>query len=553
MDKKTVIALLLVGLVLLVWPLYMKKVVGIKTSAPVSVDSTGVRKSEAVAQPDKPVQEQVLSTVPQKQTGTTVTARPETLLFVNTDLFRGYLSSLGGGTLVNWELDESRLKDKSAQGKPPVWIKLVPDSVQGNLAVVPLADASALQVNHRLVKDSTWEQGGKKHRLVRFAHAFNKKESIEKEFVFIDGSFTFDMRVRMVGEGNQSVWREGYQVQWMSGFLPTENNVKDENTYYQAFALQGGELVKAKANGTGSWEGVTQWMALRSKYFLMAMVPRKPQSRAVEMVETKDKIGSANWKSFDLRLVMPYEGLKGETGEFTVYLGPMDYQELRRIGFGLDKLMNFGMIIIKPFSIAFLYTLQFIYHLIHSYGWAIVIFSILIKIALYPLTKKSLQSMRDMQSLQPKIAALKEKFKDDSQKLNQETMRMYKQHGVNPLGGCLPFILQMPILFALFNLFRTTIMLRKASYLGIIKDLSAPDEIIRFGTTGVNILPVLMGVTMIIQQRMTPQDPKQKMMAYFMPVFMIFIFYNLSAGLNLYYLIFNILSIAQDMYIKRKK
>lgn len=211
--------------------------------------------------------------------------------------------------------------------------------------------------------------------------------------------------------------------------------------------------------------------------------------------------------------------------------------------------MNFGWLIIQPFSIAFFYTLQFLYQFLRSYGWAIIVFSIIIKILLFPLTRKSMQSMREMQEIQPKIKALQEKLKKDPQRLNQETMKLYKEHGVNPMGGCLPLLLQMPVLFALFNLFRTTIMLRQASFLGVIHDLSAPDAILG----GVHLLPILMGVTMIFQQRLSPQDPKQKAMAYFMPIFMVVIFYNLSSGLNLYYFMFNILSIIESVITKRHK
>ena len=213
--------------------------------------------------------------------------------------------------------------------------------------------------------------------------------------------------------------------------------------------------------------------------------------------------------------------------------------------------MNFGWPIIRPSSIAFYYTLKFLHDkVVYNYGWAIIILAILIKIILYPLTRKSYKSMRAMQSLQPKITALKEKYKDDPQKLNQETMKLYKKEGVNPMGGCLPLLLQMPVLFALFNLFRTTIMLRQASFLGgLITDLSAPDGILG----GFNLLPILMGITMIIQQRLSNQDPKQKAMAYFMPIFLVFIFFNLSSGLNLYYLMFNLITIAQELLIKNEK
>ena len=231
-------------------------------------------------------------------------------------------------------------------------------------------------------------------------------------------------------------------------------------------------------------------------------------------------------------------------------MGPMDYETLKAMDVKLDRLMNFGMPLIKVFSIPFYYALQALHKVVGNYGWAIIIFAIVIKVILYPLTRKSFKSMKAMQALQPKIQALQEKYKGDPQKLNQETMKLYKEEGVNPMGGCLPMLLQMPILIALFNLFRTTIMLRQAPFL-MIKDLSAPDALIPLAG-GINILPILMGVTMIIQQKMTVTDPKQKMMAYMMPIMFLFFFYRVSAGLNLYYLIFNLVTIAQEMIVKKK-
>jgi len=246
--------------------------------------------------------------------------------------------------------------------------------------------------------------------------------------------------------------------------------------------------------------------------------------------------------------------LRQETEEswFTLYMGPIDYQELKAHGANLEKMMNFGWVIIKPFSIAFYYVLQYIRGIVGNYGWAIIIFAIMIKIALYPLTRKSFQSMRKMQALQPKISALKEKYKNDQQKVTKATMALYKEEGVNPMGGCLPMVLQMPVLFALFNLFRTTIMLRQASF-GLISDLSAPDAMISLGGSSIHVIPILMGATMIIQQKLSMQDPKQKAMAYMMPIFFTFMFYRFSSGLNLYYLVFNVVTIAQELIVKKRK
>jgi YidC/Oxa1 family membrane protein insertase len=252
-------------------------------------------------------------------------------------------------------------------------------------------------------------------------------------------------------------------------------------------------------------------------------------------------------------LSIPFSKSQYDTSRLLLYFGPVDYHLLKAHNVALEKNMNFGWTIIRPFSIAFMYTLEFLHKIVGNYGWAIIIFAILIKVLMNPLTKKSMDSMKKMQALQPKIEVLREKYKNDPQKLNAETMKLYKTQGINPLGGCLPVVLQMPILFALFNLFRMTIMLRQAPFLGIIKDLSAPDRIIPIGQSAINVLPILMSISMITQQRLTVQDPKQKFTTYFMSVFMIYIFYNLSAGLNLYYFIFNVLQIAQELYIRNKK
>lgn len=160
--------------------------------------------------------------------------------------------------------------------------------------------------------------------------------------------------------------------------------------------------------------------------------------------------------------------------------------------------------------------------------------------------------MRSMSTLQPKLKALKEKHAKDPQKLNKATMALYKEEGVNPMGGCLPMLIQMPLLFALFQVFRSTIELRGAPFMLWITDLSAPDTLFEIGGFPINILPLLMGISMLLQQRMTPttgQAGQQKQMMYFMNIFFIFIFYKFPSGLNLYYTLFNVLTILQQKYL----
>lgn len=199
---------------------------------------------------------------------------------------------------------------------------------------------------------------------------------------------------------------------------------------------------------------------------------------------------------------------------------------------------------------------QFINSFIPNYGFVLIIFSIIIKIVVYPLTKSSYQSMKKMQALQPKIAELKEKLKDDPQKMNKETMKLYSTYGINPAGGCLPMLLQMPIFVALWGMFQSAIDLRQQPFVSWITDLSQPDVIFSLGTKlplvgiqEISGLAVLMGVTTFVQQKMTVKDPKQQALVYMMPIMLTLLFMSFPSGLNLYYFMFNVLSIAQQYYI----
>ena len=194
---------------------------------------------------------------------------------------------------------------------------------------------------------------------------------------------------------------------------------------------------------------------------------------------------------------------------------------------------------------------------IPNYGLVLILFSVLVKIVVFPLTKKSYQSSKEMQALQPEIAKLKEKYKNNPQKLNKATIGLYKERGVNPLGGCLPILIQMPLLISLFQVFRSTIELRGAHFVGWITDLSAPDVVFRLPFSvplygdGVAILPLIMGVTMFIQQKMMPTQAsgQQVFMSYFMTGFFVLLFNGFPSGLNLYYTLFNVLTILQQKYL----
>jgi len=226
------------------------------------------------------------------------------------------------------------------------------------------------------------------------------------------------------------------------------------------------------------------------------------------------------------------------------------------MGVGLENTLSFGVAPIRFISRAVLFSLVALYGVIPNYGIVLIIFSVIVKLLVYPLTKKSYQSMKAMQVLQPEVTSIRDKYKGDPQKLNQATMKLYKERGVNPLGGCLPMLLQMPLLFALFIVFRSTIELRGAPFVLWISDLSQPDALIPLPFSlplygdQISLLPLLMGVSMFVQQKMTtsPVNPQQKMMTQFMSVFFVVLFNQFPSGLNLYYTLFNVFTIVQQKY-----
>ena len=237
-------------------------------------------------------------------------------------------------------------------------------------------------------------------------------------------------------------------------------------------------------------------MRLESLYFISAFIPK--ESALVEktiLSSSFDSLETYNASFFVFT---------NQPSSFSLYLGPLEYDRISELGVNLDVVMDFGWSFIRPISKGVLYFLKAIHGYVPNYGVVLIIFSFVIKLIVYPLTKKSYQSTAAMQTIQPEINELRDKYKNNPQKLNQATMQLYKKKGVNPLGGCLPMFLQMPLLFALFQVFRTTIELRSEPFIWWIKDLSAPDTVIHLPFTipiygdQVSVLPIFFLTTYFI-------------------------------------------------------
>jgi YidC/Oxa1 family membrane protein insertase len=282
------------------------------------------------------------------------------------------------------------------------------------------------------------------------------------------------------------------------------------------------------------------WGGFQNTYFLFALVPQKSEGTSLIMKKVSET-------SADLRMGGPKASLAPQTKfnqSYAMYLGPKDLDILKSFGSDLDKALDFGWfdVVAKPM----LYAMKFFYKYLGNYGLAIILLTIIIKILFWYPTHISYKSMKEMKKLQPEMAKLKEKFKDDKEKLNKEMMELYRRYKVNPMSGCLPIAIQIPIFFALYKVLLYSIEIRHAPFYWWIQDLSAQDPYY--------ISPILMGASMFIQQWMTPTagDPTQAKMMLVMPVVFTFMFLTFPTGLVIYWLFNNLLSIGQQIYINKQ-
>jgi YidC/Oxa1 family membrane protein insertase len=296
--------------------------------------------------------------------------------------------------------------------------------------------------------------------------------------------------------------------------------------------------------------GPFEWVAIKSKYFLQAVLAL---DAATPRFGGALAVGGPRPGRFQTD-VMLVTSLPVPDGRFrhSVYVGPQEFRRLARIGHDLEDVNPYGWIlrpIIRPFANFIVRILLWMHEALSlSYGWVLILFGLLVRALLWPLNQKAMRSSTAMQVIQPELKALQERYKKDPQKLQQEMMRLYKEHGVNPLGGCLPLLIPMPVLFALFFVFANTIEFRGVSFLWL-PDLSRADPYY--------IIPLFMGVSMFalswLGQRGLPPNPQARMMMYVMPVMFTFLFLNFSSGLNLYYAVSNVASLPQQWLISRER
>ncbi len=380
--------------------------------------------------------------------------------------------------------------------------------------------------------------------------------TVEKVFTFSSDTYLIDMDVIVKNSSNMPL-KDALKIT-----LPYRLS-KDKSSTAQFGAHGPMALINTKLEEVdiddiaekNTFPGTIEWIGNSGRYFISALVPVTPSEAKLKLTQDGELIDTAYIRSMDR-----IDPEQQATLSFHLYMGPKSLKILSTYDNNLKKSINFGWfdILAKPCLIG----MNLIHDIIPNYGIAIILLTLLIKLIFWPLGSKSYKSMNDMKRLQPLMMELREKYKDDKQRMNQEVMGLYKTYKVNPMSGCLPMIVQMPIFFALYRMLYQAIELRHAPFMGWITDLSAPDRLFSFDFTvpfmqapyGIPVLTIIMGGSMFLQQKMSPTtgDPTQAKMMMLMPIFMTVIFVNFPAGLVLYWLVNNVLSIGQQYYIQKK-
>lgn len=584
MDRNSIIGFVLIGVILVVWLYFQNKNSTEKEKqqqqTQQQVDTT--KKTQQVDTTKKQQQQQTtIDTVKKTPDDTTKPVQPvsekygalfgkfekgeDKVIMIETDKFYAEFSTKGG-SLIKYEVKGFKTWD----GFP---VQLLQLNKGGELNILFTSTEGKLINTKDLYFTSTykaWEKvtvsGSDEYKFTFEMPVDTNGAKIVKTYTVKNGSYMFGVEVDLQNS-SRFISNFEYQFAWENSLKLTEFRSDAEGGHAHAFAEMNDEIevldvTKKEEPIKSDLNGNTDWVASRIKYFSVFLIPQGKKADGSYITGNYYELPNHGFeKDYSIALKMLVKNDKSEKNKFDVYLGPVDYEILKSYNMGLEKTMRFSLdFLVRPIAQYFILPLfLFLHKFISNWGLVIIIFSIIMKVILTPFTRFQNKSMKKMGELQPKMNAIREKYKDDPQKQQQMMMKLYKEEKINPAGGCLPLLLQMPILYALFGVFSSTIELRQANFMLWIHDLSVPDVILQlpfkiplFGIDYLSGLALLMGITMFLQQKMTVKDPSQKAMVYVMPIMLTFLFTTLPAGLNLYYFMFNVLSITEQYFITKK-
>lgn len=443
-----------------------------------------------------------------------------------------------GAVPVRWDLKTYTVQDDSL--KKPVF--MVPSK---RLSEMPL-QISFEDSDFYYPKDAMYELIEEGRGVLKYRWA-SKEVAIEKEFSLGDTGYDVNLDITITNLSKSSV-DEKLSIGWSASINPSKKGgflsfLKRPSDIKIPIYLLNNKVEKennpAKIEEMELKSGNVYWTGIEDRYFLAAILPRE---QGVDLGVKLAKFNENKTDNFYSGIVFPEDSIsKGlnKVYKFSVYAGPKEMHLLKSMGRELDKAIDYGWFTV--IAVPILYVLKFLHSIVHNYGIAIILLTIMIKILLYPISKKSMKSMKAMKDLQPAIKALRDKYKDNKERLNVEMMQLFKSRKVNPMSGCLPMVLQFPVYIALYRVLWNSIELYQTPFFWFYKDLSQADPYY--------IMPVLLGVAMFVQQKMTPTataDPAQQKMMMMMPLmFSVFLAF-LPVGLVLYILVNTLITILQQ-------
>ncbi|HOD65452.1 MAG TPA: membrane protein insertase YidC [candidate division Zixibacteria bacterium] len=561
MDKKTIIIVVILGaIIIFYYPIL--QFLGLyeppRPSSPgTAPDSTAAVDSSAPVPVIKPEAVQEVTVKPQPVAEIPADTVGADTIAVETEFYRILLSTRGGGP-VSIQLKEYTYIGGANVEMLPECEAATPNAVfaGGTFSTAALPFQASLAPGRYSVARETLP--------ISFTYTNPGGGIIRKTYFFYPDQYHYDLTLT-VEDTRALGFERSYTLWWNTPLGITESQARADYSAMQAVTMQGGSratLDEFHDNQLAqSLDGYTEWVGVRNKFFSAILIPRSREAQAAVAEGSKQMLATPEGRIEQRRItagaVMTFAGVETISDSFTVYAGPLDYLRMDDYGVDLEDMLDIGTMpffgaILKPFAIAVMWLLPKLHDIVPNYGLVIILFAVLVKIITLPLSLKQFKSMQAMRDLAPKLEDLKKRYKDDNQGLQRETMKLYKEHGVNPMSGCLVMLPQMPLMIAMFRVFQATILLRHEPLFWFVTDLSR-------GASGLTdpyiILVVLMVVTQMLSSLLTMSGggQQQKMLTYIFPIMLGFFLYSLPSGLIIYWTAFSVLAVVDWLVFRRNR
>ena len=550
MEKRAILAFILSFLVLLVWMQFSARKPVDQIDSNELIEERAEQKAQPADQITTQNQADQNSKMEEKVLTDNIPSEIEREIKVETPFYIATFSNRGP-SLTGFSLKKYRTTVEP--DSPPVELFTAQEHVKKYISLYfnnqDLVDGNNL--TYTTDEDSFALSNGQTSKELSFRYVTTYGLTVEQIYTFSPDSYDIGLNIKITNQTGSTI---------NGNIKAVINNLPMKKAKYYSFIGSAvnvdnklEELDAGDLEDNPEFSGNIDWIAYENDYFISAVIPEENKGAKYTGILQPSGVITGTLFSPVMEIFPSTEITK----KYFLLLGPRDVSILKQFGHNLDSAIDYGFFSVIAGPLHFL--LNFFNRYLNNYGFSIIILTIIIKIIFWPLTHKSQKSMKEMQKLQPLMAKIREKYKDNREMMNKELMGLYRTYKVNPMSGCLPMLIQIPVFFALYRVLGSSIELRHAPFLLWINDLSAPDRLFNIpipfvNEPGIPVLTLLMGASMFLQQKLQPMvgDPSQAKIMMFMPIMFTVMFINFPSGLVLYWLTQNILSIGQQYYINKK-